>query len=90
LNVAALEFIVVDPADSNVVALKLDEVVQGSFGPGFAFVYQNAKSAVGPVPASVSFVIRFAHTRVVLVQGLVHVSPAVPGSGLPTRQPPTM
>ena len=53
-------------------------------------MYQKAKSAVGPVPAIEKLVIVFAHTRVALVQGLVHVSPAVPGDGLPTRQPPTM
>ena len=68
MNAAALLFRVVEPADSNVVALKFDEVVQAWFGPGLAFVYQKSKSAVGPVlPTSESFVTVPAWTRVELV-----------------------
>jgi len=68
--------IVVEPAASNVGVVPL---AQACDGPGFAFAYQNAKSATGPVPITGAFVTTSAKTFSVVVHGLVQVSPAVPG-----------
>ena len=62
----------VEPVDSNVVALKFEDVVQVCVGPGFAFAYQKSKSAEGPPSFTIgAFEIESAWTRVPDVQGLV-------------------
>src|SRR3990170_3289466 len=88
---AALLSLVVEPSDSKVAAEKFELVVQACLGPGFAFSYQKSKFATGPPSLTTgASVMSTAKTFWDDVQGLVHVSPAVPGATPPTRHPPAI